>query len=98
MHALLVGLFAWLSAGVIQRALVGAGLAIATYTILSPVIEGSISSLTTALSGSGAGDAGPIISAILYCGISDFMSIIVSAYITRFAFLQLRAFVVRQQV
>ena len=94
MHALLVGLFAWLSAGIIQRALAGAGLALATYTILSPIIENSLDSLSSAFNVSGQG--GEILSAVLSCGISDFITIIVSAYLTRFAFLQLQMFIVRQ--
>ena len=94
MHAILVGLFAWLSAGIIQRALTGAGLALGTYLILSPIIDSSLNTLTSSFNVTGT--SGDILSAVLSCGISDFITIIVSAYLTRFAFLQLQMFVVRQ--
>lgn len=94
MHLILIGLFAWMSAGIIQRALIGAGLALGTYLVLSPVIDFALDSLSSSFNVGGVG--GDILSAILSCGISEFVSIIVSAYLTRFAFLQLQMFIVRQ--
>lgn len=102
MHLLLIGLFTWISAGIVQRALLGAGLAFGTYLILVPAVDFCIDQLTSILNGNtgsnviaGGITAANIISAILSCGVDTFITIIVSAYITRFAFLQIQTFVVR---
>lgn len=91
MHALLMGVLGWAMAGAIPRLLVGAGLALGTYAVLTPILENALTSVASSFGGL----ASEITALLWMAGTGEAINIIAGALVARVAVQSASVFVTR---
>jgi hypothetical protein len=91
MYQLMIGIFTWALGSAIARLLGGAGLAIASYSVISDYVDDALLALTN-----GLGALGSVGSLLYLAGIGQAISIIGSAILASAALMSARIFLARQ--
>lgn len=91
MPAVIAAILGWALAGAIPRILLGAGLALGTYAILSPLLDSFLSSVASSFGGL----SGSIASIVSIAGAGEAINILASALVARMAIQSARVFIGR---